>query len=75
MYIKHDATREMIHRSITVKKEVMRHALEEYLRCATRVHTIAFLQWRNKFPSKIRHNYYMLKDLIEERVVFMYGDL
>ena len=55
--------------------KVKRHALEEYLRCATRVHTIAFLQWRNKYPSKIRHNYYMLKDLIEERVNFMYGDV
>ena len=27
-------------------------ALEEFLRCSQRVHTIAFLQWRLKFPNK-----------------------
>lgn len=75
LVVKDSLTDKFLHECITVNEEVRRHALEEYLRCATRVHTIAFLQWRNKFPSKIRHNYYMLKDLIEERVTFMYGDI
>ena len=50
-----------------VKSNVKRAALSEYLRSAQRVHTIAFLQWRLKFPSSIRCNEYELEDVIEQR--------
>lgn len=53
--------------------KIVRAALEEYLRCSQRVHTIAFLQWRMKFPSHIKYNQAMLIELIEERMKFMYG--
>ena len=53
--------------------KVKRAALEEYLRCCQRVHTIAFLQWRLKYPTPKRWHQAMLIDLIEERMVFMYG--
>jgi len=39
-----------------VDPHIKNAVLEEYLRCAQRVHTIAFLQWRLKFPSPLRDN-------------------
>ena len=32
------------------------------------MHAIAFFQWRNKFPSKIRYNRYELEEIIEQRI-------
>lgn len=57
-----------------VPADVRRRALEEFLRCSQRVHTIAFLQWRHMFPTS-RTMTDQLKELIEERMVFMYGYL
>ena len=37
----------------SIKTVVKRRALEEFLRCSQRVNTIAFLQWRKKFPNKM----------------------
>jgi len=39
-----------------VAPEIKNAVLEEFLRSAQRVHTIAFLQWRLKFPSPLRDN-------------------
>jgi len=38
------------------------------------VHTIAFLQWRKKYPNK-HTKIETLKELIENRMAFMYGNL
>ena len=65
----------MIIKIQSLNPKVKRAALEEYLRCAQRVHTIAFLQWRLKFPTPIRWHRKMIIDLIDERISFMYGVL
>ena len=57
-----------------VKPEIRRAALEEFLRHSQRVHTIAFLQWRKKYPRK-ETDHKQLSDLIEERIKYMYGNL
>lgn len=64
---------DMIYKIQCMKPVVKRAALEEYLRCAQRVHTIAFLQWRLKFPTPLRWHHKMLIDLVNERIEFMYG--
>ena len=59
-----------------VSSKIRRAALEEFLRCAQRVHTIAFLQWRMKWPSTLKRGQQReLIELIESRIVFMYGKL
>lgn len=58
-----------------IEPNVIRAALEEYLRCSQRVHTIAFLQWRIMYPSHIQFHEEMLVELIEERMKFMYGNM
>jgi hypothetical protein len=57
-----------------IPNEVRRLALEEYLRCSQRVHTIAFLQWRAKFPNEHTKTN-QLKEIIEHRMKHMYGHL
>ena len=58
----------------SVRLNVKRRALEEFLRCSQRVNTIAFLQWRKKFPNKVT-KVKQLSELINERITFMYGNL
>lgn len=71
-----DAKTSKIIRAISgVKPNIKRLALEEYLRCAQMVHSIAFLQWRMLFPSRLLYNEEMLRELITERLDYMYGDL
>ena len=65
---------EMLVKIQSLNPVIKRRALEEYLRCSQRVHTIAFLQWRLKYP-KLKCNVGMLISLIEERMNFMYGNL
>ena len=65
----------MIYEIGKLDEKIIRVALEEYLRCAQRVHTIAFLQWRCRFPSHIKYHEEMLKELIEERMKYMYGNM
>ena len=49
-----------------VKPEIKRRALEEFLRCSQRVNTIAFLQWRKKFPNNVT-KLHQLSQLIKEK--------
>ena len=49
-------------------EDVKTAALTEYLRCSQRVHTIAFLQWRLKFPTPLRWDGDLLEEVIEQRV-------
>ena len=54
--------------------EVSEAALDEYLRCSQRVHTIAFLQWRSKYPNE-HTKINQLHEIIEARIYFMYSHL
>ena len=64
----------MIKKIVTIKHEIKLTVLNEYLRCCQRIHTIAFLQWRLKYPNPLMFNEEMLTELIDERLKFMYDD-
>ena len=71
-----DAKTSKIIRAISgVKPNIKRLALEEYLSGAQMVHSIAFLQWRMMYPSHLLFNEDMLREIITERLSFMYDDL
>ena len=59
----------------SVRADVKTAALTEYLRRAQRVHTIAFLQWRLKFPTPLRWDGDLLEELIEQRVEMLHENL
>ena len=52
--------------------EIKRLALEEFLRQAQAIHTIAFLQWRLRYPSNFARNHGLLIELINERMAHLY---
>ena len=54
---------------------MVKACLNEYLRCAQKVHTIAFFQWRIRYPSKLKFNWSMLRELVEERIDYTYSEL
>ena len=68
-------TSEMIMKIVPVRHHIRKAALCEYLRSCQRVHTLAFLQWRAKYPSSLRNSSDVLTELIEDRMRHMYGRL
>ena len=59
-----------------VKPKVRMAAISEFLRCSQRVHTIAFMQWRNKFDNpKLKKIEKQLIAAIAQRMTFIYGRL
>jgi hypothetical protein len=52
--VKDGFTSGLIDKIMKIHPTIKRRCLEEFLRCSQRVHTIAFLQWRIMYPSKIK---------------------
>ena len=65
--VKSASASELIVKIGSVRPEIKRAALEEFLRHSQRVHTIAFLQLRKKYPRK-ETNHVQLSALISERI-------
>lgn len=55
----------LIRKMIMVPKEVRHAVLLHYVNKCRARHSIAFFQWRLKYPSNIRHNHKELKGIIE----------
>ena len=64
----------MIKKIVTVKAEIRKAVLLEYLKCCSKVHKIAFLQWRLLFPNSVKHNKEMLEELITGRLRMLKND-
>lgn len=54
----------LIGKMIGVPREVRDSVLLNYVNKCRARHTIAFFQWRLRFPSSIRHNHEQLKGII-----------
>ena len=52
---------------ILVPADVQYEILYKYILATNEVYEHAFFQWRIKFPSKINHDFEMLKSNIESR--------
>ena len=64
----------MIGAIIKVNREVREAVLEDYLRRSLCLHTVAFMQWRLKNPSKLQFNPDELHEGIHARIMLVYGD-
>jgi hypothetical protein len=63
--VKDKLTSKLIQAIVMIKLEVRNAAIIEFLRCSQRVHTIAFMQWRNKFDNpKLKKIEEQLKEAI-----------
>lgn len=58
----------LIRKMIVVPREVRDSVLLNYVNKCRARHTIAFFQWRLRFPSSIRHNHERLKAIINVRL-------
>jgi hypothetical protein len=47
-------TKEMLNEIIKIDPAIRRAALAEYIGACVRIHSIAFFQWRNLYPSKLK---------------------
>ena len=67
-------TQKMIHAIILVNSDVRDAALEEFLRRSLFLHSVAFLQWRLKHPSKIKFIPEEIHEGIVARIQLIYGE-
>lgn len=68
-------TSALVTRFLAVPEKVRRDCLSKYLKSCRLLHAIAFFQWRNKFPNKIKHNKNQLDELISEKTSFLYSKI
>jgi hypothetical protein len=47
-------TKDMINEIIKIDPKIKFAALKEFVLSCQRIHTIAFFQWRNLYPSKLK---------------------
>ena len=52
-----------------IRKYVVRYLLKKYLEKCQELHHIAFLQWRKKYPSDVRHHIEEIQSLLETRIL------
>ena len=55
-----------------VPKEVKLYVLREYIAKCMELHSIAFLQWRARYPNKVRHDPEEIRSIISDRLSKLY---
>ena len=55
-----------------IPKEIKEALLKEYVKRCIEMHSIAFLQWRLKYPSKVSYNKELVEDMVRLRISHLY---
>ena len=66
--LKDEETINMMGQILLVPEDVKIEVLKVYLIKCMQLHSIAFFQWRLKFPNTIKHDPQQLEDIISDRV-------